>query len=155
MDKLDILDIMELLPHRYPNLYIDTVVELEPGKYGKALKNVTINEPYFQGHFPERPILPGIVIVEALAQLTALVYASVVLLEEKKDKSLSKKAKEKVGYLTKVNVKFKHLVYPGDQLLLFSEIGKKFGRIMQIGVKAMVDKKIVADGEIFVSEREG
>lgn len=156
MLSLTAKEIMELLPHRYPFLYLDSVQELVPCKYGIGIKNVTINEPFFQGHFPNTPILPGIIIIEALAQLTAIVYATVGL-EETKDnfEILKKRIIQKIGYLTKVNIKFTNVVVPGEQLLLSSKIGKRLGNIIQVKVEAIVKEKAkdVAIGEIFVSEK--
>lgn len=156
MLSLTTKEIMELLPHRYPFLYLDSVQELVPCKYGIGIKNVTINEPFFQGHFPNTPILPGIIIIEALAQLTAIVYATVGF-EETKDnfEILKKRIIQKIGYLTKVNIKFTNAVIPGEQLLLSSKIGKRLGNIIQVKVKAIVKEKAkdVAIGEIFVSEK--
>ncbi len=154
MVQLNAKEIMELLPHRYPFLFLDRIKELVPLKYGIGIKNVTLNESFFQGHFPDQPILPGIIIVEALAQLTAIVYASVALENNKRNLSMIKeRIAEKIGYLIKVDIKFTRLVHPGDQLFLFAEIGRKFGKIMQVKVKAMVDNQIVAHGFLFVSER--
>lgn len=156
MLSLTAKEIIELLPHRYPFLYLDSVQELVPCKYGIGIKNVTINEPFFQGHFPNTPILPGIIIIEALAQLTAIVCASAGLENNKGNlEALKERAAQKVGYLSKVNIKFTNIVTPGEQLLLFSEVGKRFGNIIQVKVKASIKEraKDVAIGEIFVSEK--
>ncbi len=155
MFQLNAKEIIELLPHRYPFLFLDRIKELVPLEYGIGIKNVTLNESFFHGHFPDQPILPGIIIVEALAQLTAIVYASGALGNNNKENfsTIKERIAEKIGYLIKVDIKFTRLVRPGDQLLLFSEIGRKIGKIMQVKVKAMVDNQIVARGFLFVSER--
>jgi beta-hydroxyacyl-ACP dehydratase FabZ len=104
----NITDILEHLPHRYPFLLVDRVLELEPGQRVVALKNVTINEPFFPGHFPGHPIMPGVLIVEALAQAGGL-----MLMEEMEDP-----ASKVVYFMSLDGVKFRRPVTPGDQLIL-------------------------------------
>jgi 3-hydroxyacyl-[acyl-carrier-protein] dehydratase len=130
-------EIRELLPHRYPFLLVDKVIELEPGKRVVAIKNVTANEPFFQGHFPEFPIMPGVLIVEALAQ-TAGIAVSVV--EENKGK---------LGVFAAIDsMKFKNQVMPGDVLTLEAEILMSKLGVTKAKVKASVDGKLAAEGEI-------
>ena len=131
------IDIQNIIPHRYPFLLIDKVLEVEPGKSAVAIKNVTANEPFFQGHFPGNPIMPGVLIVEALAQ-TACVAG--LLLEENKGK---------LGVFTGIEgIKFRKQVVPGDTLRLEVEfLAFKMG-MGKVKVKATVDGKNAAEGEL-------
>lgn len=152
--------ISKLLPHKYPFLLLDRVIKLEPGKSAVGIKNVTINEPYFTGHFPGEPIVPGVLIVESLAQLTAVMYCTGHFPEstdwdhlENSDIDFSDIA-SKVGYLVDIkNVKFKQVVRPGDTLELRVYKKVQFQNLSQIKVEAYVDGKNVVDGIISVSER--
>ena len=129
--------IMGLLPHRYPFLLVDRVLEAEPGKRCVAIKNVTANEPFFQGHFPGHPIMPGVLIVEALAQTAGI---AISVMEENKNK---------LGVFTGIDgVKIRRQVVPGDTLRLEAEI-KLFRRGMAVAaVKATVDGETAVEGEI-------
>ncbi len=130
-------EIRELLPHRYPFLLVDKVIELEPGKKVVAIKNVSANEPFFQGHFPEYPIMPGVLIVEALAQAAGI---AVAVLEENKGK---------LGVFAGIDsMKFKNQVMPGDVLTLEAEILMSKLGVTKAKVKASVDGKVAAEGEI-------
>ncbi len=130
-------EVRELLPHRYPFLLVDKVIELEPGKKIVAVKNVSINEPFFQGHFPEYPIMPGVLIVEALAQAAGI---AVAVLDENKGK---------LGVLAGVDgMKFKNQVMPGDVLTLEAEILMSRLGVTKAKVKASVDGKVAAEGEV-------
>ncbi|EPR10101.1 3-hydroxyacyl-ACP dehydratase FabZ [Ruminiclostridium papyrosolvens] len=130
-------EVRELLPHRYPFLLVDKVIELEPGKKVVAIKNVSINEPFFQGHFPEYPIMPGVLIVEALAQAAGI---AVAVLEENKGK---------LGVFAGIEaMKFKNQVMPGDVLTLEAEIIMSKLGVTKAKVKASVDGKVAAEGEI-------
>ena len=135
---LDVNEIMTLLPHRYPFLLVDRITEIDPGKKIVGLKNVTINEPFFPGHFPGHPVMPGVLIVEAMAQVAAiLVYRS------------SDDNKGKITYFVGIdNTKFRKPVVPGDQLRLELEIiGCRRG-IYTFSGKAFVDGKLVAESEL-------
>jgi len=134
---LNNIDIQKILPHRYPFLLIDKVLEVEPGKRAVAVKNVTANEPFFQGHFPGNPIMPGVLIVEAMAQ-TACVAG--LLLEENKNK---------LGVFTGIeSMKFRKQVVPGDTLTLEAEfLVFKMG-MGKAAVKATIDGNVVAEGQI-------
>jgi beta-hydroxyacyl-ACP dehydratase FabZ len=134
---MEINEIKNILPHRYPFLLVDRILEMEEGKRGKGLKNVTFNEIQFLGHFPEKPIMPGVLIVEAMAQLGA-----VVILHGRGNRKIT-------PYLAGVNrLKLRRPVTPGDQLILEAEnLGIK-GNIGKMWAKATVDGKIVAEGEI-------
>jgi len=131
------IDVQKILPHRYPFLLIDKVIEYEPGKRAVAIKNVTVNEPFFQGHFPGYPIMPGVLIVEALAQTAGI---AAVTLEENKGK---------LGVFTGIDsMKFRKQVVPGDVLKLEAEILTLKMGMAKVKVQATVDDKIAAEGEI-------
>lgn len=135
----DIQQIMSFLPHRYPFILVDRVLELKAGEQIKALKNVTINEPYFQGHFPGTPIMPGVLIVEAMAQAGGvLVFAS---LDAEKHGS-------PVYFMGMDKVKFRQPVIPGDQLVLDVRILKQRARAVKMTATACVNEKCVAEAEI-------
>jgi 3-hydroxyacyl-[acyl-carrier-protein] dehydratase len=142
---LEVRDIQAMLPHRYPFLLVDRVVECTPGQRLRALKNVTINEPFFQGHFPGHPVMPGVLIIEALAQACGLL----VQLSRVHDPNV-----HALYYLVKVDkAKFTQIVGPGDQLML--EVGLK-RMIRSMGLfhcVASVDGKAVAEAELMCAER--
>jgi 3-hydroxyacyl-[acyl-carrier-protein] dehydratase len=131
-------EILRFLPHRYPFLLVDRVVALDPGKSIAAIKNVTANESFFEGHFPEVKIMPGVLIVEAIAQ------AGGILLYH----SLPDAAKKLVVLSKLHNIKFRKLVVPGDQMRLEAEIVKARARFVTIRGRAIVDKEVVVEGEI-------
>jgi len=142
---MDIYQILEHLPHRYPFLLVDKVLEIESGKYLKAIKNVSYNEPYFNGHFPHRAVMPGVLILEALAQATGIL--AFVTTE-------SKPTEESLYYFVGTdNIRFKQPVIPGDQLILEVELIKKMRGVWKFKGQASVDGKIVASGEILCAER--
>ncbi|KAF0995274.1 3-hydroxyacyl-ACP dehydratase FabZ [Geobacillus sp. TFV-3] len=154
LSQINIDEIKKLLPHQYPFLLIDRVVELEPGKYGKGIKNVTINEPFFQGHFPQEAIMPGVLMVEAIAQLIAIVYISKALEENDIEDVDMAKLSERVGYLVALkNIKFKSKVVPGDQLVMYAKVVGKMNLLSQVQVWAEVEGRIVLEGMISVSEK--
>lgn len=129
--------IREILPHRYPFLLVDKVIELESGKRVVAIKNVSANEPFFQGHFPDFPIMPGVLIVEALAQTAGIAVA------------VQEENKGKLGVLASIdNMKFKNQVMPGDVLQLEAEIVMSKMGVTKAKVKAIVDGKVAAEGEV-------
>ena len=130
-------EIMEILPHRQPFLLIDTVEEVEPGVRAVAKKNVTFNEPYFAGHFPENPVMPGVLIIEALAQTGAVAILS------------QPEWKGKTAYFAGINqAKFKHKVVPGDTLILETEIIKVKGPIGVGKAVARVNGKLACSAEL-------
>lgn len=158
--KLDQSIIQRMLPHRYPFLLIDRVTELEPGKSAVGIKNVTINEPYFQGHFPGEPIVPGVLLLESLAQLTAVMYGAESLPPETDWAHISADSFSgmdlggKVGYLAEIrNVKYKATVHPGDTLELHAAKKAQMGLLSQIEVSARVEGQIVVQGQITVSQK--
>ncbi len=131
------IDIQKIIPHRYPFLLIDKVLELEPGKKAVAIKNVTANEPFFQGHFPGNPIMPGVLIVEALAQTACVAGLSI---EENKGK---------LGVFTGIDsMKFRRQVLPGDTLKLEAEFLFYRMGMGKVKVLATVDGHTAAEGEI-------
>lgn len=137
--KLDILQIQDLLPHRYPFLLVDKVIECEPGVSLVGVKNVTFNEPFFQGHFPRQPIMPGVLIMEALAQATAL-------LTSQSDESLRKGT---TYYLAGIdNARFKRQVVPGDQLKLEVRYLKHKRHLWSFECRAEVDGELAASAQI-------
>ncbi|MEX5522612.1 3-hydroxyacyl-ACP dehydratase FabZ [Bacillus cereus] len=148
--------IRNILPHKWPFLFLDKVIQLEPGKSGIGIKNVTVSEPFFEGHFPNESIMPGVLIIEALAQMTAVVYVTGELAKIDTHGACSPKIDPSsyVGYLVSVrNMKFLKPVVPGDQLELHVQIGRSLGLISQVEITAYVDKKKVATGSIQVSKR--
>lgn len=134
---LDINEIKKIIPHRYPFLLVDCIEEMEPGVKAVGYKNVTANEPYFQGHFPEKPVMPGVLIVEALAQVGAV---AVLSLEQNKGKLAF------FGGIDKA--KFRHQVVPGDRLKLETEIIKCKGPMGVGRAIATVDGKTACEAEI-------
>ncbi|MCQ8130309.1 3-hydroxyacyl-ACP dehydratase FabZ [Methylomonas rivi] len=137
--KLDILQIQALLPHRYPFLLVDKVVECVPGQRLLAVKNVTFNEPFFQGHFPNLPIFPGVLIMEALAQATAL-------LTSQSDELI---AEGTIYYLAGIdNARFKRKVVPGDQLMLDIRYLKHRRNIWSFDCRAEVEGELAASAQI-------
>jgi 3-hydroxyacyl-[acyl-carrier-protein] dehydratase len=129
--------IMDLLPHRYPFLMVDRVLEIEPFKYLKAIKSVTINEPFFQGHFPSYPVMPGVLILEALAQAGGILVM----------KSIPEEMDGKLFLFTGIEkVRFKKSVFPGDQLILEVFYEKHKLNLWKMSGKATVNGKLVAQG---------
>ncbi|MBC8591019.1 3-hydroxyacyl-ACP dehydratase FabZ [Wansuia hejianensis] len=136
MKVLSIEDIMEIIPHRYPFLFVDKVKILDPGVKGIGYKNVTINEYYFQGHYPNMPIMPGVIIIETMAQV------GVVILLSHED------FKGNIPYFAGINkFRFKRKVIPGDTLRIEVEITKLRGSIGIGQGKAFVEDRLVAEGE--------
>ena len=137
MAVLRIKEIMKLLPHRQPFLLLDTVEELEPGKRAVARKCVTYNEPFFNGHFPQEPVMPGVLIIEAMAQTGAVAVLSLT------------EYQGKTGYLGGIrSARFRGKVVPGDVLVLEVEMIRQKGPVGIGAAKAMVDGKIVAEAEL-------
>lgn len=134
---LTVEEIKELIPHRYPFLLIDRVVELDPGVSCKAIKNVTVNEPFFQGHFPEKPLMPGVLIVEAMAQTGAV---ALMAMEENEDKLAVFAGIDKV--------RFKKQVVPGDQLVVEVKLNKMRRSIGKGEAIAYVDDEVACKGTL-------
>jgi beta-hydroxyacyl-ACP dehydratase FabZ len=135
---MDVTKIMELLPHRYPFLLVDRILEVQGTQKIIGLKNVTINEPFFQGHFPGHPIMPGVLIVEAMAQTGGL-----LLMEQVKDRE------NKVVYFMSLDaVKFRKPVIPGDQLRMEIEMLQFRGKIAKMKGVALVDGQVATEAEM-------
>lgn len=143
---MDINDIKNTLPHRYPFLLVDRVLEFEAGKSLVAIKNVTANEPFFQGHFPEKPVMPGVLILEALAQATGLL----AFRTEGRDA-----ARDSLYYFVGIDkARFKRPVEPGDQLRLSVDVIKVKRGIWVFETEATVDGKVAATAVIMCTERK-
>jgi len=139
---LDILAIMQRLPHRYPFLLIDRIVRFVPGEEIVALKNVTMNEPFFQGHFPAKPVMPGVLIIEALAQAGGILAAEI---------RGSEKRGEIIYFMGMDAVRFRKPVVPGDQLMLEARVLKMRSRVAKMAGRALVDGQLVAEAELMAS----
>ncbi len=134
---MNINEIKELIPHRYPFLLIDRVTYIEPGLKGKGYKNLSANEPFFQGHFPDRPIMPGVLMIEALAQLGCVAILA-------KDEF-----KGKIGVFSGIDgFKFRAMVTPGDRLDMEVELIRMKGPLGKMSAKAYVGDKLACEGEI-------
>ncbi|SEP32101.1 3-hydroxyacyl-ACP dehydratase FabZ [Nitrosovibrio sp. Nv6] len=142
---MDINEILKYLPHRYPFLLVDRVLSCEPGKTISALKNVTINEPFFSGHFPHHPVMPGVLIIEALAQAAALLTLKTANLETDENS---------VYYFVGIDrARFKKPVLPGDQLILKATILRERIGIWKYSVQAEVDGRVVTEAELMCTIR--
>jgi 3-hydroxyacyl-[acyl-carrier-protein] dehydratase len=146
MPEIDIYQILKFLPQRYPVLMIDRVKELEPGKRIVALKNVSANEPHFQGHFPGRPIMPGVLILEAMAQAAGVLVFSAEGATQQTDRMV-------YYYVGIDNARFKKPVVPGDQLELEVKIERALRGIGKFACVARVDGTVVAEATILCSVR--
>ncbi len=135
-DKVDIVSVMEMIPHRYPILLVDRILEYVPDQYAVGLKNVTFNEPHFQGHFPGWPVMPGVLIVEAMAQTAACLVV----------KTLGDEAKGKVVYFMSIEeAKFRRPVTPGDSLHIRVEKTQNRRNVWKFTGKAMVGDQVCAE----------
>ena len=140
----DIREIMRLVPHRYPFLLVDRVIACEPGKTLSAIKNVTINEPYFVGHFPDQPVMPGVLMLEALAQASLLLGLA----------SHSKPEQKMLYYFLGVDkARFKRQVIPGDQLTLNVELLASKHSVWKFGARAMVGDELACTAELMAAPR--
>jgi 3-hydroxyacyl-[acyl-carrier-protein] dehydratase len=140
--SIDINQILKLLPHRYPFLLVDRVLEITPRVSITALKNVTMNEPFFQGHFPDFPVMPGVLIIEALAQTAALLTFS------------EAKAENAVYYFAGIDgARFKKPVLPGDQLIMTAIFEREKAGIYKFQVKATVNDELAAEANITCAVR--
>ena len=139
---LDVRKIMRYLPHRYPFILVDRILNLDPNKSITGLKNVTINEPFFQGHFPAAPIMPGVLIIEAMAQVGGVLAIS----------SLPEGGEGALMYFMGLDqVKFRKPVVPGDQLIMELEVLKQRAKIMKLAGVAKVDDQVVAQAHIMAT----
>lgn len=137
--KMDIYRILEQLPHRYPFLLIDRVEHMEPGKSIVAIKNVTINEPYFSGHFPENPVMPGVLILEAMAQA-----GGILAIETVPEKTL-------YFFAGLDNVRFKHVVIPGDQLKFHVVVDRTRQNVWKFKGEAKVNDEVVCAADFMIA----
>jgi len=144
---MDIHTILKKLPHRYPFLLVDRVLSIEKGKSIRALKNVTINEPFFGGHFPHRPVMPGVLMLEALAQAAALLSFDALDTESTQDM---------VYYFAGIEgARFKRPVEPGDQLILEAELLRMKAGIFKFKVRALVEGELAVEAELTCAMRKG
>lgn len=144
MIMMTVNEIMKLLPHRYPFLLVDRIAELQPGVSAIGVKNVTINEPFFQGHFPGQPIMPGVLIIEAMAQVAGVM-------------AFRSGVEGKVVYFMSIdNAKFRRPVVPGDQVIMDIKVLKQRGNVWRFSGTATVDGKLVSEAEFtaMVTDRE-
>lgn len=133
---LTVTEIMEILPHRYPMLLVDRIIELEPMKYAVGIKNVTFNESFFQGHFPGEPVMPGVLLAEAMAQV-----GGVALLYPEENRGL-------IPMFTGIDkLRFRHPVRPGDTVIMRAEITKTKGSMGKVVAQSHVGKNLCAEGE--------
>lgn len=145
--ELDIQQIMERLPHRYPMLLVDRVVEMVPGERIVALKNVSMNEPFFTGHFPHHPVMPGVLIIEAMAQAAAL-------FSFEKDEEIDPASQKVAYYLVGVDgARFRKPVVPGDQLRLEVVADRISRALCKYTAKALVDGQVVAEAKLMCAIR--
>jgi 3-hydroxyacyl-[acyl-carrier-protein] dehydratase len=133
--SMDINQIMSIIPHRYPFLLIDRIKEIILGEFIIGIKNVTFNEPQFTGHFPSRPIMPGVLIIEAMAQLSAVLVA----------KSMKTTEDKEVFFMSIEESKFRKIVEPGDCLVMYSSIVQNRGSVWKFKARAEVDGKIASE----------
>ena len=142
---MDVCEIREYLPHRYPFLLVDRVVEIEPGKTIVAYKNVSVNEPFFDGHFPDKPVMPGVLIVEALAQTAGILGF----------RTMNKRpADGSIYYLVGAdNVRFKRPVVPGDRLQLEASVVTEKRGIWKFDCRATVDGELACEASILCADR--
>jgi 3-hydroxyacyl-[acyl-carrier-protein] dehydratase len=139
----NVVEIQKILPHRYPFLLLDRVTGLDEGKYIEGYKNVSISEPVFQGHFPDHPIYPGVMIIEGMAQAGGILAFQSYNNEEQKD------IENKVVYFMSIDkAKFRSPVTPGDRLVYRLSVIKHRGAIWQLDAKAFVDEKLVAEAQL-------
>ena len=138
LDYADIQQVMKLLPHRYPFLMIDRIKDMRDGRTATGIKNVTINEPYFQGHFPGRPVMPGVLIIEAMAQtaIALVVYSTMIETENK------------LAFFTSIDrARFRRPVVPGDTLEIPIELVKTRGPVWKFHGRALVNGELAAEAE--------
>jgi 3-hydroxyacyl-[acyl-carrier-protein] dehydratase len=144
MIMMNVNEIMKLLPHRYPFLLVDRIADLQPGVSATGVKNVTINEPFFQGHFPGQPIMPGVLIIEAMAQVAGVM-------------AFRSGVEGKVVYFMSIdNAKFRRPVVPGDQVIMDIKVLKQRGNVWRFSGTATVDGKLVSEAEFtaMVTDKE-
>ena len=140
-------DIIKILPHRHPFLFVDMITELELGERIVGIKNVTINEPFFEGHFPENPIMPGVLVIEAMAQVGG------ILARLSEPESMEKKS-DAIYFVAMDKVRFRKPILPGDQIVFELVAIRKGSRIWKMKGKAMVGDSIAAEAELVAAIRQ-
>jgi len=146
--QMDINEIIGLLPHRYPFLLIDRVLSMDPDKSIVALKNVTINEPFFPGHYPHHPVMPGVLIIEAMAQASALLSFKSMGLKSGEE-SGEKSSQKSVYYFAGIDgARFRQPVGPGDQLIIKATLVRSMRGLFKFSATAEVDGKLAAEAEL-------
>ena len=140
-------DIIKILPHRHPFLFVDMITELEVGERVVGIKNVTINEYFFTGHFPGRPIMPGVLVIEAMAQVGG------VLARLSEPESMTNKGDKAIYFVAIDKVRFRKPIFPGDQIIFELTAMRKGSRIWKMKGKAMVNKEIAAEAELVAALR--
>lgn len=135
--QINITEILEMIPHRYPFLLVDRVIELTPNESIVAIKNVTFNEPQFTGHFPKKPVMPGVLIIEAMAQASAILVSKSMNSTEDKD----------VYFMSIEEAKFRKIVEPGDTIHIYSRIDQSRSHVWKFSSKAEVNNVIVAESK--------
>jgi 3-hydroxyacyl-[acyl-carrier-protein] dehydratase len=138
LDTVEIMELLKLLPHRYPFLLVDRIVDIDGDSSATGIKNVTVNEPHFQGHFPEHPVMPGVLLVEAMAQTAGAICI----------KKLGSSMPALVYFMTIDNAKFRKPVVPGDRVKISVKKVKQRGNIWRFACEAIVDGNKVAEAEI-------
>nr|WP_297458581.1 3-hydroxyacyl-ACP dehydratase FabZ [Ferrovum sp.] len=145
MSSMDINEIMQYLPHRYPFLMVDRVLEVAPGKSIVAIKNVSRNEEYFQGHFPHHPVMPGVLIIESLAQAAALLSF--------KTEGIKPDGKIVTYFVGIDQARFRNPVFPGDQLRLEVSLLRRSYKIWKFSAKAWVEDRLAAEAQLMCAEK--
>ena len=145
LETIDIVRIMEMIPHRFPMLLIDRVVELIPDEAATGIKNVTINEPYFEGHFPRRPVVPGVMIIESMAQTAAVLVVH----------TLGRESEGKLVYFMSIETaRFRRPIVPGDQMRVHVRKTKKRGPVWKFATRVTVEGTLAAEASFAAMIRD-